>query len=377
MAGIYIHIPFCKQACNYCNFYFSTSLHHKDRLVDSILHEIALRTSYIQGEKIDTLYFGGGTPSILDAKDLVKIFRGISAAFDLSQLKEFTIEANPDDLTAEKVKEFSDLKSIGLNRFSVGIQSFSDADLVYMNRAHCAAEAEDCLKRLQDAGFHDLTIDLIYGTPTMSDEQWLKNITKALSYNIPHLSAYALTVEQKTYLHRKIARGEVDPVDDSVSGKQFEMLMTRMKGAGFDQYEISNFALPGRYAIHNSNYWKGMPYLGLGPSAHSFNLTSRQWNVSNNLNYINAIADGKIPSTIEKLNAVQVANEKIMTSLRTIWGLDLRDKDVLVFREEILHSLKNVDVRFYKMADDVITISDAGKFFADGIASELFILQDE
>lgn len=375
MAGIYIHIPFCKQACNYCNFYFSVSTNLKERFVAALLKEIALTTNYLETQTLDTLYIGGGTPSLLSADELKAIIDTLNKHYDLSQLKEFTLEANPDDLTAEKVKELQTLKQFGLNRFSIGVQSFNEADLIYMNRAHNANEALSSVKRVQDAGFENMTIDLIYGTPTMNDEQWYENIVIASRLGIQHISSYALTVEPKTNLDQQIRKGKALPVDEAHAASQFAILIDQMKQQGFEQYEISNFARNGMYAVHNTNYWLGKKYLGLGPSAHSYNKVSRQWNVANNLNYINALEQGTLSFEEEILMPEQIVNEQIMTGLRTMWGFNLNNADNNM-QQEILGSLKTIDPAHYTLVGNIITLTDKGKFFADAIAAALFVEVD-
>ncbi len=376
MAGIYIHIPFCKQACNYCNFYFTTSLGNKDRFIKALLTEIDLSSNYLETKKLETIYFGGGTPSQLSVNEIAAIIKELELHYDLSGLKEFTFETNPDDLTAEKVKQFKDLKLLGLNRFSIGIQSFFDDDLVYMNRAHNSSEALTAIKKVQDAGFDNITIDLIYGTPTMNNEHWQQNLETAFSLGVPHISAYALTVEPKTTLRNKIKKGERQPVSDEQSSGQFAILMQQMKSAGFEQYEISNFAKPGHYAIHNSNYWRGKKYLGLGPSAHSYNIVSRKWNIANNINYIESIARGIIPAETETLTAAQIINEKIMTSLRTMWGLNLHEISPIA-AASIKNDLQTINPAHYIIKDKTLLLTDAGKMYADGIAAALFVADEQ
>lgn len=376
MAGIYIHIPFCKQACNYCNFYFSTSLGNKAAFVDALMKEIELSKDYLHGEQIETIYFGGGTPSILYIDELKRILDALNNQYDLSALQEFTIETNPDDLTSEKIAELSTLKSMGLNRFSIGIQSFHDEDLQYMNRAHNSGEALTAVKKVQDAGFDKITIDLIYGTPTMNDERWLQNLETAFALNIPHISSYALTVEPKTALEKKIKKGESKIVSDEQGARQFNILMNEMRKHGYEQYEISNFAKPGRYAVHNTNYWRGKHYLGLGPSAHSFNSHARRWNIANNLSYINSITKGILPYEEEVLTPSQQVNERIMTALRTQWGLSV-DSLGLSVASEIRDSLQYIGKAHYTFENGVLILTQEGKLFADSIAAELFIDEEE
>ena len=373
MAGIYIHIPFCKQACHYCNFYFSVSTTLKADLVKAIVREIELSKDYLSGEQIETIYFGGGTPSLLTGDETKSILDAIYHFHPNIDLQELTLEANPDDLSPEKLKELSSLKGYGLDRLSIGVQSFHEADLIYMNRAHSSAEASSAIRRAQDVGFENLTIDLIYGTPTMPDEQWAENIQKAFELNIPHISSYALTVEPKTYLDKYIKAGRSKPVDEAQAVRQFDMLMQFMSENGFEQYEISNFAKPGHYAIHNTNYWRGKKYLGLGPSAHSFDGKSRSWNVANNLNYIKSINESVIPSELEILTPTMQANEYIMTSLRTMWGMDLGKSQIASSKSQVVESLKNIDAAFYIIEGNVIKLTQQGRHYADRIAAELFI----
>lgn len=372
MSGIYVHIPFCKQACSYCNFYFSTSPGNKNKLIDALRTEIELSKNYLNGEPVETLYIGGGTPSLLEKADLFAIIDKIETYHDLGLLKEFTLETNPDDLSNEKIKILKELSENGLQRLSIGVQSFSDEDLRYMNRAHTAEEAIISVKRAQDAGFENITIDLIYGTPTMSDEQWEINLAKAFQLKVPHISSYALTIEPKTTLEKNIGKGLAKPVDEATTIRHFKILMETMKANGYEQYEISNFAKPGKHAIHNSNYWFGKSYLGIGPSAHSYNGTTRRWNVANNVSYIESISKGVIPYQEEILTASQQLNEKIMTSLRTQWGLRIAEYGTGNM-ERIKNKLKEINRAHYSLADGVLTLTDTGKLFADRIASELFL----
>lgn len=375
MAGIYIHIPFCKQACNYCNFYFSTSPGNQDRFVNALLQEMVLAKDYLEGEVIETVYFGGGTPTQLRVNDLLRITQKLQSVFGLHSLREFTIEANPDDLTAYKINELKSLQSFGLNRLSIGVQSFFDEDLRYMNRAHNAAEALAAVKRAQDAGFQNITIDLIYGTPTMDDERWIQNLETAFSLEVQHLSSYALTVEPKTALENKIKNGVRLPVNEQQSARQFQLLMNETETNGFEQYEISNFARDGQYAIHNTSYWMGKKYIGLGPSAHSYNRESRRWNVANNINYISAIEKGELNFEEEKLTEHQHINEQIMTGLRTKWGVNLGAFSP-AHADTLRVTLLTIDSRHYLLKNDLLTLTHEGKFFADAIAAQLFLEEE-
>ncbi len=372
MAGIYIHIPFCKQACHYCNFHFSTSLHYKHDLVAALLHELEMRKDYIGEEIIETVYLGGGTPSLLETKEINDLLYAVWFHYNLSPKAEITLEANPDDLDEEKLEE---LKWSKINRLSIGIQSFSDEDLKFMNRAHNADEAENCISLARAAGFEDLTVDLIYGTPTMSDEQWKDNIVKVLAMDIPHISCYCLTVEEKTALHKFVATGKAPPVNDEIANQQFKYLMNALYAHDYDHYEISNFAKPGHYSIHNSNYWKGKKYLGIGPGAHSFDGISRQWNVANNLKYINALREDQLDFEKEKLTPAQQYNEYVLTSLRTMWGTNLSviekwgDDYIAHFKKEIQQYIDTGKV-IKKNGNFILTRE--GRLFADGIAGALF-----
>ena len=375
MAGIYVHIPFCKQACTYCNFHFSTSLGQKDALLDALLKEIALQKDWLEGASVETIYLGGGTPSLLSADELSRLFDALFKTFKIDSLKECTLEANPDDLSAPYLRS---LRHTLVARLSIGIQSFREEDLRYMNRAHTAQQSDYALKAAQDAGFTNLSIDLIYGTSGLSDEAWLQNLAKMASLQIPHFSAYAMTVEEGTALHHAIAKKRTAPVDAAQSAGQAELLMEKSRQLRYEQYEISNFAQPGCYALHNTAYWQGAPYLGLGPSAHSFNGRDvRQWNVANNAQYIQSVlVGGKVPYQQETLTSLQRLNEYIMTSLRTMWGCDLQKIATGWggdYRLQILHDAQSaIDSGRLVMKEEKLLLTDAGKLFADGIAASFF-----
>ncbi len=372
MSGIYIHIPFCKKACQYCDFHFSTSLHGMPELVGAIRQEVLLQQGYLTG-KVDTIYFGGGTPSLLSGNELQRILKQLRETFQVPADAEITLEANPDDITIQKAREW---KLCGINRLSIGIQSFFEEDLRWMNRAHTAEQALLCIETVQEAGFDNFTIDLIYGTPFLTDEQWKENVDRAISSGVPHLSCYALTVEPKTALAKMIAAKTVANVDPDKQARHFSLLMQWLADAGFEQYEISNFARPGWRSKHNSAYWQGMHYLGLGPSAHSFNGKSRQWNIANNALYIKSIEHGTVPYELETLTGMQQLNEYIMTGLRTIEGISL-EKVAIQWgnpaSENISLAAKKYLSEGYVISDnDCLRLSDTGKFLADGIASALF-----
>lgn len=374
MAGIYLHIPFCKKACHYCDFHFSTSAKYKDEMLNALRNEIKLRRQYLGNEKIETIYFGGGTPSVLDSEDIHALIGEITSTFDVYDHAEITLEANPDDLHAQKVKE---LRQTPVNRFSIGVQSFYEEDLKWMNRAHNSTEAESSVKRVQDAGFENITVDLIYGFPLLSNIKWEQNIQKLLELGIPHISSYSMTVEPKTALAMFIAKGKEKAMNENQSSEQFMTLINRLTEAGFEHYEISNFAKPGMYSKHNSNYWEGVNYLGIGPSAHSFNGESRQWNIANNHRYISEIQENKIPAELEFLTPENRINEYIMTSLRTSKGMDL-DLIAEKFGTEYSNRIqKELEVFLEKdwlsINDKKVILNLEGKLFADLIASELFI----
>ena len=374
-AGIYLHIPFCRQACVYCNFHFSTSLKSKDDVLHAMLREIEMQRNYLGDAAIETIYFGGGTPSLLSADEINRLFEAIYKIYPVVDLKECTMEANPDDLSKQYLHA---LQSTPVSRFSIGVQSFHDTDLLYMKRAHNAQQADYAIKAAQDAGFDNLSIDLIYGTPGLSDTAWKQNLSKITELGIPHFSAYALTVEDKTALHNAIKNKKATPVDPEQAAGQFEILEQQAAAMGYEHYEISNLALPGRYAIHNTNYWRGMPYLGIGPSAHSFDGKSRRWNVANNALYAkNILQEGKLLYEEEILTPIQHLNEYIMTSLRTMWGCDLghiaHNWDDTTATEVEKNSHLFQEKKWITQSGKKLIITESGKLFADKIASEMFL----
>ena len=375
MAGIYIHIPFCRQACHYCNFHFATSLTHKNELVASLLKEIDFQKNYLQNEVVETVYFGGGTPSLLEIAELRSQLEKIRAIFVVSSDAEITLEANPDDISEEKLRGW---KEAGINRLSIGIQSFFDEDLQWMNRAHTAREAMDNLQ-LARLEFENITADLIYGTPSLTNDKWRKNVETILSYNIPHLSCYALTVEPKTPLQKMILSGKSETVNPDQQSEQFLLLMDWLDEAGYEHYEISNFAKPGFRSRHNASYWQGKKYLGIGPSAHSFDGVSRQWNIANNVQYIHSIGQNRLPFEKELLAAGQQLNEYIMTSLRTVEGLDLNLVENK-FGKDAAGKLESESRKYLaskkmnRSESGHLILTREGKLLADGIASDLFTL---
>ncbi|MCT1531670.1 radical SAM family heme chaperone HemW [Sphingobacterium daejeonense] len=373
----YFHIPFCKQSCHYCDFHFSTSLKYKEELLDAMLKEIELRASYLEDNKVESLYFGGGTPSILEAKEIDQLIGQVAKYFEISSGAEITLEANPDDLDKKKVQ---DLRNTEINRFSIGIQSFYEEDLIWMNRAHNSEEARSSIMRVQDAGFENITCDLIYGFPLLTNTKWKGNMQQLIDLDVPHISSYSMTVEKKTALAHMINKGNTPTLNEEQSAEQMLMLIDTLTSSGYEHYEISNFAKPDRYARHNSNYWKGKSYLGIGPSAHSFNGNSRSWNIANNALYIKGILAKELPLETEQLSKNHRFNEYVMTSLRTKWGIDKKYVE-REFGSDFLNSLlKNIEEYVYNkdvnISDQgIITLTPTGKLLADQIASELFIVE--
>ncbi len=379
MAGIYIHIPFCKQACYYCNFYFSASTKLKSKVLDAIKREMVLRKNELNNEPIETIYFGGGTPSLLTFKEIQSLFDVIYSNFNVIKNPEITLEANPDDLTEKKLVEYSKLP---INRLSIGIQSFFNDDLNFMNRAHSAEESKNCLK-LAAKYFTNITIDLIYGIPNMSAKKWKTNLKTAFDFGVQHISAYALTVEEKTALHSFIKKKKIPPVDENLAFEHFNTLLKETKKHSFINYEISNFGKENFFSKHNISYWLGKKYLGIGPSSHSFNGIERKWNISSNSKYVKSLEKDILSLEIEKLTKNDKFNERIMLGLRTAWGVylneiesDFGDDYLQYLMENIKPFLKNklLEIKLDKNSNKTIVITDKGKFLADGIASELFVI---
>lgn len=368
MAGIYLHIPFCRQACHYCNFHFTTSLHYKKELIEALLKEIELRSNDTGSEPIETIYFGGGTPSLCSIIEIKSLIDKINALYKVSQNPEITFEVNPDDITE---KNLAGWKESGINRLSIGIQSFFDEDLTWMNRAHNAQQAIDNLQ-LARKYFTNISIDLIYGTPQLTNEKWEQNVKTTLSLDIPHLSCYALTVEPKTPLDKLIKNRKAENINPDKQSEQFLLLMEWLETAGYEHYEISNFAKPGWRSLHNSAYWQGHKYTGIGPSAHSYDGSNRQWNISNNNIYIESISKGIIPGEKEVLTEVQRLNEYIMTSLRTIEGLNLNNVDETASSVLLNASKKYLNGGLIKLENNSLVLTREGKLLADGIASNFF-----
>jgi oxygen-independent coproporphyrinogen III oxidase len=375
MAGIYLHIPFCKQACHYCDFHFSTSTRSKQALLEAISSELTTRRSYLEEQPIETIYFGGGTPSMLTTDEIQRLLDVIFKNYTVDANAEITLEANPDDLTYLKILE---LQRTPINRLSIGIQSFREEDLRWMNRAHTATQADYSVKCTQDRGFENITIDLIYSIPGLSLPEWQRNVKKAIDLNVQHISAYSLTIEPKTVLGHQYAKGELHPAPDSASEEQFHALVNTLQRNGFEQYEVSNFCKPGMHSRHNSAYWKGAHYLGVGPSAHSFNGHSRQWNVANNAHYIAGISSAAPKFEVEVLSEATRFNEYIMTRLRTAWGVDLAHVQqtfgIDLWNAEKTQLMEWIEQRLLVHENNTLILTQQGLLYADRIASDLFIV---
>ncbi|MEZ4858400.1 MAG: radical SAM family heme chaperone HemW [Flavobacteriaceae bacterium] len=373
MAGIYLHIPFCKQACHYCDFHFSTSLKNKERMVEAICKELLLRKEEMR-EEIQTIYFGGGTPSLLSETELNQVFETIYQHYSVAENTEITLEANPDDLSKNRIIQIS--KS-PINRLSIGVQSFFEEDLKLMNRAHTVSEAEQSIAVAKEH-FHNISIDLIYGIPKMSNERWLQNLEKAFDLETPHISCYALTVEPKTALKTFIEKGIVPPVEDEVAQEHHQILVAETEKRGFVNYEFSNFGKPGFESQNNLAYWQGKPYLGVGPSAHSFNGTTRSWNVANNLKYLKEIEAGKLPLERETLSKNDRYNEFVMTRLRTIWGINLSEVENTFGKNYRAYIEQQAEIHIKNQLlfeeNGALKVTKKGKFLSDGIASDLFLV---
>lgn len=373
MNGIYIHIPFCKKVCYYCDFHFTVSFLQKDLIVDAIIKEIMLRKDYLDTKNLDTIYFGGGTPSVLSKSEIAKILDTVRNLFTVSSNTEITLEANPDDLKREYLQDLLDL---GFNRLSIGTQSFHDEDLKWMNRRHNGSEAERSIKLSQDVGFHNLNIDLIYGLPQLTPERWAENLQKFFSLNVPHLSAYHLTIEPKTVFGYYKRKGRLTEIDEEQSLIHYHALINVMRENNYLHYEISNFCKEGFYSKHNTSYWKYGKYLGIGPSAHSFNGCTRQWNTRINSDYIKALDNGASFFEEEQLSEKERFNDYILTGLRTQWGVDeeiIKSKFGESFVAHMEKELQRfIDTKHAYKADSKIYLSEEGMFISDKIISELF-----
>lgn len=377
MAGIYIHIPFCKQACHYCNFHFSTQLNTIDALYDALLKELVLRQDFFDKTKpLDTIYLGGGTPSLLSPYQLQKLFETIGKHYNIGSLKEVTIETNPDDITKNFVRE---LKDTPINRLSIGIQSFFDRDLTFFNRLHSSQQADKAVKLAQDSGIENITIDFIYGIQTLPDDDWLANLEKVNELEIPHFSAYSLTIEEKTALAHKIKTQQVEAVDEQKNARHFELLLNFAKENNFEAYEISNYCKPSFEAVHNSNYWKGESYLGIGPSAHSYDGQARYSNVANNNTYIKQLQQNEIVLEKEELSIKDIFNERLLTGLRTKWGVniqELNNKFGEIIPKDFRYQLDKYVISGHLIIQDnsTLLLTDKGKLIADAITSDLFVV---
>ncbi len=377
MAGIYIHIPFCKQKCSYCDFHFSTNFKYKSELLAALQKEIILQKDHFKTETINTIYFGGGTPSVLTEKELNLLLDAVYRNYQVNEKVELTMECNPDDITSKKINEY---KKNGVNRLSIGIQSFFNDDLQFFNRAHNANEAEQSILKTQDAGIDNITIDLIYNSPLLTLKKWEQNLDKFINLKVPHLSAYTLTVEPKTALHHLVKTKQTTLPTDELAIEQFKLLKEKTKQAGLIHYEVSNFGKEGYFSQHNSNYWKGENYLGIGPSAHSFmnnnSSQKRSWNVANNTQYIKAINQGTPYFEEEFIDETTAFNEYILTRLRTIWGLDLAymkntfNPVLLHHFEKELEAYKNSEL--ITISKNTVTLTTKGIFVVDKITADLF-----
>jgi oxygen-independent coproporphyrinogen III oxidase len=375
MAGIYLHIPFCKQACFYCDFHFSTNTSLRTDLVKALASELHLQKKYLD-EPVNTIYFGGGTPSLLDTAEISFLLTEIEKNFALADHAEITLEANPDDLTREKLNS---LYELGINRLSIGIQSFDDTVLRFLNRVHDSEAGYKCIAEARASGFTNISIDLIYAIPSQNKHDWMSNILKGIELEPEHISAYSLTIEEKTVFGRWAAKGKLIPAGEESSAEQLDVLLQILEKAGYEHYEISNFAKPSYYSRHNSSYWKQEPYLGIGPSAHSYNISSRQHNISNNHEYIRSIKMGQLPCTLEFLSIQDKINEYLLTTLRTCWGSDLFklkrefNYDLINLQSGYIERL--VNNKLAKIEKDHLILTRTGKFLADKISADLFYLQ--
>ena len=373
MSGIYLHIPFCKKACHYCNFHFSTSMRHADKMIAAIHAELQLRKKEAQ-RPVETIYFGGGTPSVLSKEHIVGMLDQVHQHYDVIQSPEITLEANPDDLTLEYMQA---LQEAGINRLSIGIQSFHDSELKLMNRAHNASQALSSVT-LAKKEFDNVSIDLLFGNPNTTLDDWKRNLDHALQLEVPHISSYALTLEPKTALERFVDKGLVSLLDENVVEAQFHHLVDTLTQAGYDHYELSSFGKPGYHSQNNTGYWQGKTYLGIGPSAHGFDGNQRYWNVSNNASYMQQITKGELPQTIEKLSVVDIFNESIMIGLRASWGVSLQsmeNKLGLRYRQHLEDQAKRfMDEGLLHIENNALKTTRKGAFLADGISAELFLI---
>jgi len=377
LAGIYLHIPFCKQACHYCDFHFSTNTTKKNEMVEAIQQELLLQKDYLSTHQLDTIYFGGGTPSLLSEAELSSLLDTIHRLFAVDKKAEITLEANPDDLDKTKLQQ---IKSSGVNRLSIGIQSFYEPHLKFLNRAHTSAEAEGCVLQAQEIGLNQISIDLIYAIPYQNHSIWHTDLQKALALHPQHISSYCLTIEDKTVFGKWLQKGKLNQIEEDFAAEQFEILLQTLADRGYEQYEISNFCLPNQYSRHNSNYWRGEPYLGVGPGAHSFNGSIRQFNVSNNALYLKSLAEHKIPFSVDELSKTDQVNELIMTGLRTKWGCNLQKLQESFQYDLYLLNKNYVDQLIAEgqavLQEEQLILTNKGKLLADRIASDLFVVEE-
>ena len=374
MAGIYVHIPFCKKRCTYCDFHFSTTFStYREKLIQAICLELSLRSSELTNVPIQSLYFGGGTPSLLTAEELQSIVHSVRLNYQLLEHAEITFEVNPEDANVDNLKAW---KEVGINRLSIGLQSFQASDLSWMNRSHSKDEGEMAVRMAQEQGFDNISIDLIYGLPDLSNEQWLHHLERALQLNVQHISAYCLTIESKTALEHFVNNGKLKRPTEDQQGEQFDLLVRTLKQAGFEQYEISNFAKDQKYARHNSSYWNFTSYVGVGPSAHSFNGTQRRWNIANNSKYYQQVGKDDDWFEEETLSPTEKWNEFFLTGLRTKWGVlkeNMEDLGGMTSDEQKLLTTY-VETGFIFEEVDRLILTEKGKLQADGIASAFFRL---
>ena len=373
MAGVYIHIPFCKQACHYCNFHFSTTFEkYRGELVATLAQEMKLKSELFIGKEVETIYFGGGTPSLLIEEEFRIIFNGLKESFNIGKVVEVTIEANPDDVTVENLAIW---QSYGINRISLGVQSFFEDDLKQMNRSHSSEQAHNAIKRIKESGIDNYSVDFMFALPLLSNEQLEKNLQLAIDYKVPHISCYNLTIKEQTALMTLIKKGKIEDLSEEKSIQQFKIVMNRLGSNRYHQYEISNYALEGYQSMHNSSYWYQKPYLGIGPAAHSFYNSKRAFNISNNSEYIKLVGEGKDYFEVEELTEKEFFNEFVMTRLRTSKGLDRRDLEILfpkfvdAFKEKTSNYLRGGQLAFF---GDEYRLTPEGKLMADYIASEFF-----
>ncbi|WP_430405670.1 radical SAM family heme chaperone HemW [Fluviicola sp.] len=373
MAGCYIHIPFCAQKCSYCDFHFSTNHTYQSEMVDMLCKEIEIRAKDWKQEQFETIYFGGGTPSVLTTNQLDQLISRVKENYQLSNSVEITMECNPDDCSLENLSSW---KELGVNRLSIGIQSFNDEQLKWMNRSHQAADSLNAVRNAKEVGFDELSLDLMYGLPNMTLEEWKEQLLQIIALNPEHISAYCLTVEQKTALSKWVKEGKLVVSNNDQQSEQFELLVSTLKEAGYEQYEISNFARNGHYSKHNTSYWKGAKYLGIGPSAHGYNQVERYWNQSNNRTYMTELKKGHLPETVETLTPFDRFNENLMIGLRTKWGVSKESLfESISPDKEWFQIVKDYeDKKLVLQTEEQILLTPAGRLLADAIASDLFII---